>query len=131
MLNVGLTPKSRGNSSLYSLSLIFSRTLKGPTALGISLDFLNSGKRSFLKCTHTRSPGSNITSFLPLLPAILYSSFIFSMFNLVVSCILRINSKRWEASKLIGSEGGKGSKSIGARGLKQYTTGNGLPFVVE
>ena len=30
---------------------------------------------------------------------------------------LRINSERWEASKLIVSEGGKGSKSIGARGL--------------
>src|SRR5438105_1891809 len=39
MLNVGLTPKSGGNSSLYALSLIFSRTLKGSAALGISLDF--------------------------------------------------------------------------------------------
>jgi hypothetical protein len=92
MLNVGLTPNSGGNSSLYALSLIFLRILKEPSTRDISLDFLKSGNHFFLKCNQTKSPSSNFTSFQPLLPAIRYFSFIFSMFNLVVSCILRINS---------------------------------------
>jgi hypothetical protein len=33
--------------------------------------------------------------------------------------------------KQVVSEGGKGNKSIGARGLKPYTTWNGLTFIVE
>jgi hypothetical protein len=41
MLKLGLTPNSRGNSSLYALSLILARILKGPAARDISLDFLN------------------------------------------------------------------------------------------
>jgi hypothetical protein len=90
MLNVGLTPNSGGNSILYVLLLIFSRILKGPSAQDISLDFLKSGNYSFLKCNQIKSHGSNFSSFRPLLPAIRYFSFIFSMFNLVVSCILRI-----------------------------------------
>jgi hypothetical protein len=44
------------------------------------------------------------------------------MFNLVISCILRINSYYLEVSKHVISEGGKGNKSIGALGLKRYTT---------
>jgi hypothetical protein len=36
------------------------------------------------------------------------------MFNLVVSCILKINSDHSEASKHVVLEGGKGNKSIGA-----------------
>jgi hypothetical protein len=38
---MGLTPNSGGNSSLYALSLIFSRILKGSSAKDISLDFSN------------------------------------------------------------------------------------------
>jgi hypothetical protein len=70
MLNVGLTPNSGGNSSLYALSLIFSIILKGPSAQNISLDFLKSRNRSFLKCNQTKSPGYNFTSLRPLLSAI-------------------------------------------------------------
>jgi hypothetical protein len=94
MLKLGLTPNSGGNSSLYALSLILARILKGPVAQDISLDFLNSRNRSFLKCSHTKSPDSSFTSLRPLLAAMRYFSFSFSMFNLVVSCILRINSDR-------------------------------------
>jgi hypothetical protein len=94
MLKLGLTPNSGGNSSLYALSLILARILKGTTARDISLDFLNSGNRSFLKCSHTKSHSSSFTSLRPLLAAMRYFSFIFSMFNLVVSYILRINSDR-------------------------------------
>jgi hypothetical protein len=36
------------------------------------------------------------------------------MFNLVVSCILRINLDHSEASKYVLSEGGKGNKLIEA-----------------
>jgi hypothetical protein len=92
MLKLGLTPNSGGNSSLYVLSLILARILKGPAARDISLDFLNSGNCSFLKYSHTKPPGSSFTSLRYLLPAMRYFSFIFAMFNLVVSCILRINS---------------------------------------
>jgi hypothetical protein len=92
MLNVGQIPKSGDNSSLFALSLIFLVILKGPAAHDISFDFLRSGNRSFLKCKNTQSPGSSFTSFRPLLPEVRYFSFIFSMFNLVVSYILRINS---------------------------------------
>jgi hypothetical protein len=52
------------------------------------------------------------------------------MFNLVVSCILRINLDHGKASKHIVPEGGKDNKSIGTQGLKPYTTWNGLTFVV-
>jgi hypothetical protein len=92
MLKLRLTPNSGGNSSLYALSLILARILKGPATQDISLDFLNSENRSFLKCSHTKSPGSSFTFLRPLLAAMQYFSFIFSVFNLVVSCILRINS---------------------------------------
>jgi hypothetical protein len=92
MLKLGLTPNSGDNSSLYALSLILARILKGLAARDISLDFLNSGNRSFLKCSHTKSPGLSFTYLQPLLAAMRYFSFIFSMFYLVVSCILRINS---------------------------------------
>jgi hypothetical protein len=51
MLNVGLTPKSTGRSSLYALSLIHSSTLNGPSARGINLDFLKTGNLSFLGAT--------------------------------------------------------------------------------
>jgi hypothetical protein len=94
MLKLGLTPNSGGNSSLYALSLILAKILKGSAAQDISLDFLNSENRSFLKCSHTISPGSSFTSLRPLLVAMRYFSFIFSMFHLVVLCILRINSDR-------------------------------------
>jgi hypothetical protein len=90
MLMLGLTPNSGGNSSLYALLLILALILKGPAVRDISLDFLNSGNHSFLKCSHTKC----FTSLRPLLPAMRYFSFIFSMFNLVVSCILRINADR-------------------------------------
>jgi hypothetical protein len=69
MLKRGLTPKSGGNSSLYALSLILERILKGPAARDISLDFLNSENHSFLKCSHTKSPDSSFTSLQPLLTA--------------------------------------------------------------
>jgi hypothetical protein len=92
MLNLRLTLNSKVNSSLYALSLILARILKGPAARDISLDFLNSENRSFLKCSHTKSPGSSFTFLRPLLVAMRYFSFILLMFNLVVSCILRINS---------------------------------------
>src|SRR6266498_3559999 len=113
MLNVGLTPKSAGNSSLYALSLILSNTLKGPSALGSNLDFLKSGNLSFLKCSQTRSPGSNVTCFFPLLPASLYFTFMDSMFSLVVSCNFKISSARYLASMFTRSEVGTGNKSIG------------------
>ncbi|WVZ80958.1 hypothetical protein U9M48_028391, partial [Paspalum notatum var. saurae] len=93
-------------------------TLKGPAARGISLDFLKSGKRSLHKCNHTKSPGSKSTCFLPLLPASLYFSFMFSILLLVVSCKLLIKSARCDTSKCKGSSKGKDIKSIGARGLK-------------
>jgi hypothetical protein len=128
---VGLTPNSRSNLSLYALSLIFSKILKGPSAQDISLDFLRSGNRYFLKCNQTKYHGSNFTSFCPLLPATQYFAFIFPMFNLVVSCILRINSDHQEASKHVVSKGCKGNKSIGAQGLKPYMTWNGLTFIME
>src|ERR1041384_1535562 len=67
--NSNTNPKIGGNSSLYALSLIFSSILKGPAPRGMSLDFLKSRNLSFLKCNHTKSPGSNLSSFLPLLPA--------------------------------------------------------------
>jgi hypothetical protein len=38
---MGLTPNSGGNSSLYALSFIFSRILKGPAARGMTLDFFS------------------------------------------------------------------------------------------
>jgi hypothetical protein len=66
MLNVGLTPKSTGRSSLYALSLIHSSTLNGPSARGINLDFLKAGNLSFLKCKQTKSPGSKINCFLEI-----------------------------------------------------------------
>src|SRR3954464_13783806 len=72
MLNVGLTPKAAGSSSLYALSLIFCKTLKGPSARGINLDLRKSGNLSLRRCNQTRSPGSNTTCFLPLSPASLY-----------------------------------------------------------
>src|SRR6266498_2020443 len=131
MLNVGLTLKAVGNSSLYALSLIFSNTLKGPSALGSNLDFLNSGKRSFLKCNQTRSPGSKVTCFRPLLPASLYFSFIASMIALVVSYNFNISSARCVASRFNFSEGGIGNKSMGARGTKPYTISKGHNLVVE
>ena len=43
MLKVGLTPKSTGSSSLYALSFIFSNTLKGRSARGISFDLRRLG----------------------------------------------------------------------------------------
>jgi hypothetical protein len=70
MLNVGLTPNSGGNLSLYALLLFFSKILKGPSTRKKSLDFLKLGNYSFLKCNQTKSPGSNFTSLRPLLPAI-------------------------------------------------------------
>jgi hypothetical protein len=69
MLKLGLTPNSGGNPSLYALSLILARILKGPAARDISLDFLNSRNHSFLKCSHTKSPGSSFTFLRPLLAA--------------------------------------------------------------
>jgi hypothetical protein len=75
MLNVGLTSKSVGRSSLYALSLILYKSLKGPSALGKNFDLRNSGNLSFLKCNHTKSRGSNFISFLPLSPASLYLAF--------------------------------------------------------
>jgi hypothetical protein len=65
MLKLGLTPNTGGNSSLCALSLILARILKGPAARDISLDFLNSENRSFLRCSHTKSPGSSFTSLRP------------------------------------------------------------------
>ena len=131
MLKVGLTPKSAGSSSLYALSFIFSNTLKGPSARGISFDLRKSGNLSLRKCNQTRSPGANTTCFLPLSPASLYLAFMRSMFSLVNSCIFRINSARCLASKLTFSEDGRGNKSIGARGRKPYTTSKGHILVVE
>ncbi|WVZ64562.1 hypothetical protein U9M48_014060 [Paspalum notatum var. saurae] len=93
-------------------------TLKGPAARGISLDFLKSRKRSLHKCNHTKSPGSKRTCFLPLLPASLYFSFMFSILLLVVSCKFFIKSAHCDTSKCKGSSKGKDIKSIGARGLK-------------
>jgi hypothetical protein len=46
-VKVGLTPNFEGNSILYALSFIFSIILKGPSTLGINLDFLNSGTYRF------------------------------------------------------------------------------------
>jgi hypothetical protein len=69
MLKLGLTLNSGGNSSLYALSLILARILKGPATRDISLDFLNYGNRSFLKYSHTKSLSSSFTSLRPLLPA--------------------------------------------------------------
>jgi hypothetical protein len=69
MLNLELTPNLGGNSSLYALSLILAKILKGPATRDISLDFLNFKNRSFLKCSHTKSPGSSFTSLRPLLAA--------------------------------------------------------------
>src|SRR5215216_752373 len=109
MLKVGLTPKSAGNSNLYALSFIFSNTLKGPSARGMSFDLRKLGNLSLRKCNQTRSPGANTTCFLPLSPAILYLAFIRSMF----------------------SEDGRGNKSIGARGRKPYTISKGHILVVE
>src|SRR3954463_13954975 len=110
MLNVGLTPTSAGSSSLYALSLIFCKTLNGPSARGINLDFRKSGNLSLRRCNQTRSPGSNTTCFLPLSPASLYLAFIRSMFSLVNSCIFKINSARCLASKLTFSEDGSSNK---------------------
>src|SRR4051812_240374 len=107
MLNVGLTPNSAGSSSLYALSLIFCKTLKGPSARGINLDLCKSGNLSLRRCNQTRSPVSNTTCFLPLSPASLYLAFILSMFSLVNSCIFNINSARCLASKLTFSEDGR------------------------
>jgi hypothetical protein len=112
MLNVGLTPNSEGNSNLYAVLLNFLGILKGSAARDISFDFLNSGP--LIKCNHTKSPDSSFTSFWPLLPTIQYFSFIFSIFNLVVSHILRINSKHGEASKHLIFEGGNCNESIAA-----------------
>src|SRR5215203_1704667 len=132
MLNVGLTgPNSAGSSSLYALSFIFSNTLKGPAARGMSLDLRNAGKQSLRKCNQTRSPTSNTTCFLPLSPAILYLAFMRSMLSLVVSCNFNINSARCVASKSFCTEDGKGNKSIGARGTKPYTISKGHILVVE
>jgi hypothetical protein len=69
MLNLGLTPNSEGNPSLYALSLILARILKGLAAQDISLDFLNSENHSFLKCNHTKSPDLSFTSLRHLLPS--------------------------------------------------------------
>jgi hypothetical protein len=69
MLKLGLTPNSGGNSSLYVLSLILARILKGTAAQDISLYFLNSENRYFVKCSHTKSPGSSFTFLRPLLSA--------------------------------------------------------------
>jgi hypothetical protein len=109
-----LTPKSVGRSSIYTLSLIFSSTLNGPSARGNNLDFHNSGNLSFLKCNQTKSPGSKFNSFLPLSLANLHLAFIRSMFYLVVSCSFNINSARLVASKFRFLEDGRGIKSIGA-----------------
>src|SRR3954462_14332757 len=124
MLKVGLTPKSVGSSSLYALSFIFSNTLKGPSARGISFDLRKLGNLSLCKCNQTRC-------FLPLSPASLYVAFIRSMLSLVNSCIFKINSARCLASKLTFSEDGRGNKSIGARGRKPYTISKGHILVVE
>jgi hypothetical protein len=70
MLKLGLTSNSGDNLSLYALSLILARILKGLATQDISLDFLNSENHSFLKCSHTKSPGSSFTSLRPLLAAI-------------------------------------------------------------
>jgi hypothetical protein len=49
--------------------LILARILKGSATRDISLDFLNSGNHSFLKCSHSKSPGLSFTSLRPVLPA--------------------------------------------------------------
>src|SRR3954466_10117988 len=131
MLNVGLTPKSAGSSSLYALSLIFCKTLKGPSARGINLDLRKSGNLSLRRCNQTRFPGANTTCFLPLSPASFYLAFIRSLFSLVNSCIFKINSARCLASKLTFFEDGRGNKSMGARGRKLYTISKGHILVVE
>jgi hypothetical protein len=69
MLKLGLILNSGDNSSLYALSLILVRILKVPATRDISLDFLNSENRYFLKCSHTKSSGSSFTSLRPLLAA--------------------------------------------------------------
>src|SRR3954468_10186539 len=115
MLKLGLTPKSAGNSSLYALSFIFSNTLKGPSARGISFDLRKLGNLSLRKCNQTRSPGAKTTRFLPLSPTSLYLAFMRSIFSLVNSCIFKINSACCLASKLTFSEDVRRNKSIGAR----------------
>jgi hypothetical protein len=79
-INCGSNRKIYRQSSLYAFSLIFSRTLNRPLALGINLDFLKSENRSFHKCNLTKSPGSKSNCFLPPSPLILYLVFMRSMF---------------------------------------------------
>src|SRR3954464_1385324 len=131
MLNVGLTRKSAGSSSSYALSLIFCKTLKGPSARCINLDLRKSRNLSLHRCNQTRCTGSKTTCFLPLSPASLYLAFILLMFSLVNSCIFNINSARCLASKLTFCEDGRGIKSIGGRGRKPYTISKGHILVVE
>jgi len=45
------------NIHFVGIALIFSSTSNGPVALIMTLDFLLEGNLSFLRCTHTRSPG--------------------------------------------------------------------------
>jgi thiol:disulfide interchange protein len=47
ILKVGLIQKPGGNYIVYALSLIFARTLQGPAARGLSLDFFKLGNLSF------------------------------------------------------------------------------------
>src|SRR6187399_2965874 len=131
ILNVGLTPKSAGSSSLYALSFSFSNTLKGPSTRGISFDLRKLGNLSLRKCNQTTSPGAKTTHFLPLSPTSLYLAFLRSIFSLVNSCIFNINSACCLASKLTFSEDGRGNKSIGASGKKPYTISKGHILVVE
>lgn len=46
---------------------ILSRTLKGPSARGRSLDLCSFGKRSLRRCSQIRSPGWNTIGFLVML----------------------------------------------------------------
>ena len=56
MLKVELTLNSGGNSSLYTLSFIFSIILKEVATLDINLDKRNTENLSFLMSNQTESP---------------------------------------------------------------------------
>src|SRR6266542_4719267 len=129
-IKCGTNPKSCRQLKLVCIIINLFQHFKR-TSSSRHLDLLNSGKRSFLKCNQTRSPGSKVTCFRPLLPASLYFSFIASMFALVVSCNFNISSARCVASRFNFSESGIGNKSMGARGTKPYTISKGHDFVVE
>src|SRR6185312_16023052 len=73
---------------IYAFSFTRYSTLKGPSALGINLDFLISGNLSFRKCNQTKSPSSKVNCLLPLSPATLYLAFMCSMFSLVTHVVL-------------------------------------------